>query len=99
MKTQLCTLKPPANCEHRIDGRLSHTILCGNNSLSDSFKNCPYKQIAEIVFTSGNNDCTATAEEPSPKSPQEINFGGWHLCRKCQKPVTNGKKCSNCGDF
>ena len=49
-KTQLCNLQSPANCEHRIDGKLSHTILCGNNPLSESYKKCPYKQEAQIVF-------------------------------------------------
>jgi hypothetical protein len=65
MKTQLCTLKQPANCDHRIDGKLSDTILCGNNPISDSFKNCPYKKIAEIVFTSENSSYTATADKQS----------------------------------
>jgi len=35
----------------------------------------------------------------TPKSPQEISFGGWHLCHKCNKLVNNGEKCSNCGDL
>lgn len=52
IQTQLCNLKPPADCEHRIDGKLSHTILCGNNPLNESFKKCPYKQLAKIVLES-----------------------------------------------
>jgi hypothetical protein len=62
MKTQLCNLKSPAECTHRIDGKLSYTVLCGNDPLNESFKNCPYKQLAEIVFTSDNSDYTKCPE-------------------------------------
>lgn len=58
-KTQLCNLHPPANCEHRIDGKMSFTILCGNYSLSESYKKCPYKQEAEIVFDSVQQQLSA----------------------------------------
>ena len=69
-KTQLCNLHPPANCEHRIDGKMSFTILCGNNSLSESYKKCPYKQEAEIVFDSVQQQLSGSGETPSPKSPK-----------------------------
>ena len=58
-KTQLCNLHPPANCEHRIDGKMSFTILCGNYSLSESYKKCPYKQEAEIVLDSVQKQLSA----------------------------------------
>lgn len=27
---------------------------------------------------------------------KEMKFGGWHLCPRCSRPVTNGERCSNC---
>jgi len=47
-QTAICKLSPPATCEHRIDGRLSHTILCGGNGLCDDVKKCPCRALAEI---------------------------------------------------
>jgi hypothetical protein len=44
-KTYLCNLQSPANCEFRKFrlGEKFSPMLCGNNPLSDSFKQCPYK--------------------------------------------------------
>ena len=47
-QTALCKLAKPATCEYRIDGRLSHTILCGGNGLCDDVKKCPCRALAEI---------------------------------------------------
>ena len=41
---QICTLSYPAKCEHRIDGKFSHIILCGGNKLSGEVKECPYRK-------------------------------------------------------
>ncbi len=41
------------------------------------------------------DDITTTCKAscvPVEKEPQKI--GGWHLCKECRKPVTNGKECS-----
>ena len=29
----ICNLKEPADCQYRIDGKMSHIILCGGNQL------------------------------------------------------------------
>ena len=61
-KAQLCNLKKPADCEHRVDGKLSHIILCGNNPLSYTYKDCPYKQEAEINIPSSPECSEYTAK-------------------------------------
>ena len=90
MQTQLCTLHPPATCQHRIDGKLSHTILCGNNPVSDSFKKCPYKKIAEIVLQSLSGSDTKCS------TPKSCSY-----CRHEEQEIINGtnginpyKKCT-----
>jgi hypothetical protein len=50
MKIQLCTLKAPADCEYRIDGKISHVFLCGEKLY------CQYKQVIETVFSSDDSD-------------------------------------------
>lgn len=47
-QTAICKLSNPAECEFRIDGKLSHTILCGGNKLCEYVNKCPYRVIAEI---------------------------------------------------
>lgn len=47
-QTPICKLSAPATCEYRVDGRLSHTILCGGNQLCDEVKKCPCRALAEI---------------------------------------------------
>ena len=54
-KITLCQLQSPATCEHRVDGKMSFTSLCGNNPLNDSYIKCPYKQNAVINVTSHEN--------------------------------------------
>ncbi len=44
-----CWLCGPANCQHRIDGKLSFVFLCGGNSLSDEVAGCPYRFRATIL--------------------------------------------------
>lgn len=45
IKIPFCGLEGLADCEHRIDGKLSHCILCGGNDLCDDVKKCPYRVI------------------------------------------------------
>ena len=47
-KIAQCELSNPATCNHRIDGDLSHIVLCGGNGLSEDIMKCPYRYI-EIV--------------------------------------------------
>jgi hypothetical protein len=64
MKTiQICNLKEPADCKHRIDGRMSFIFVCGCNSLLDDFKNCPYKEVAQIVPLESKECCTKPTDE------------------------------------
>lgn len=41
----LCELKGPADCFNRIDGKLSHLMLCGGNQLDELVKKCPYRKL------------------------------------------------------
>jgi hypothetical protein len=54
----VCDLNQPANCDHRIDGKLSHVRLCGGNNLYGEVKDCPYRR----VFIAEPADFTAQKE-------------------------------------
>ena len=44
----ICELKKPANCEYRIDGGLSHIILCSGNKLCKDIGECPNRKVSQI---------------------------------------------------
>ena len=72
-QTAICKLSPPATCEHRIDGRLSHTILCGGNGLCDDVKKCPCRALAEIkelAATDSQQRHAARAKATLPPFPE-----------------------------
>ena len=52
VKIPFCSLEGLADCEHRIDGKMSFCMLCGGNSLNDDVKKCPYRVIYDGVFQS-----------------------------------------------
>jgi hypothetical protein len=83
-KTALCKLVAPAECQYRVDGNMSFTILCGGNELFDAVAKCPYRALAEIkelAATTANN----AREEMSPCIHQ-------HNC-----PVYDNKYCHQKG--
>lgn len=47
-RSHVCNLLPPADCSHKIDGKLAFVALCGGNSLYDEIKECPYRLSVEI---------------------------------------------------
>ena len=48
-ETALCDLKYPPTCQYKIDGQLSHTVLCGGNDLNSDVKKCPHRWKAKII--------------------------------------------------
>lgn len=63
-QTAICKLSKPAKCEFLVDGKLSHTVLCGGNKLCEYVNKCPYRVIAEIKELSATDNQQAIKAEP-----------------------------------
>ena len=51
----------------------------------------------ERLMTEADKEMQSRRRKATPKPKGDGRFGGWHLCGRCQVPVTNGEKCPECG--
>ena len=65
MEARLCELRPPATCEFKVDGKMSHICLCGCHRLSEIFLKCPYKLFADIIIKREDTDFPYNPDEHS----------------------------------
>lgn len=41
----VCKLVGPADCQYRVNGELSHIMLCGGNRFNEYVEKCLFRQI------------------------------------------------------